>query len=108
MTLCPAYTLHDTAVFRDFSRFTKRLLSDQSLDVAGPSFSAATAFSHFSESYGSSHPSFSKPDWLPSPVPPLVPFESDDFCLEELRHVVNRSKAKSTPSPLDQVYTPNK
>ena len=84
-------------------RFSKRLLSDQSLDVAGPSFSAATAFSHFSESYGSSHPSFSKPDWLPSPVPPLVPFESDDFCLEELRHVVNRSKAKSTPSPLDQV-----
>ena len=52
----------------------------------------------------SSHPRpFHQPPWVPSALPPQVPFNNDPITLTEIQGVIKKAHVKSAPSPLDQI-----
>ena len=91
------------ACHRDFWKYAKSVLDDDSHTGIAPSFSRETAEDFFKSTYSATPKSFDQPDWMPDAPPPTVPFPKGEIMSEEVQRVIRRCKASSTPSPVDQV-----
>ena len=88
---------------RNFWKFTKDLLDDNSSSQITPKFTEDKAFSYFKEVYHASPRNFDQPAWLPSAAPVEFEFNCGEVTTEEIQTAVNKSKSSSTPSPFDQI-----
>ena len=90
---------------RNFWRFARDLLDDSATSQISPDFSADSAYKFFTEVYNSSDHQFVRPCWMPLPPPPDSERSMDmgPITREELSYVIKRSRASSSPSPLDQI-----
>lgn len=86
-----------------FWRFARKLLDDSSISDIHPSFTAEEASDYFHKVYASGPREFSRPDWMPSPPSPSVEFEQMPIQDSEIRAVIRKAKANSSPSPFDRV-----
>ena len=93
------------AVKRDFWRYTNQLLQDSSV-AAKPQFTSAQAFDHFHAVYTSEQEiEFHHPKWLPKVFLKGTPSKqsTESISVEEVHSCIRRSRAKSAPSPIDQI-----
>ena len=93
------------AIKRDFWRYTNQLLRESSESVK-PHFTSIKAFDYFQGVYTSKQEAdFHQPKWLPNVTlqgdPPDHPAEP--VSIDEVRGCIRRSRAKSAPSPIDQI-----
>lgn len=84
-------------------KFAKRLFSEKDHTSITPTFSPELATEFFEKNYSSTPLSFTRPQWLPVPPSPSTPFNDDTISFEEVKSAVKRSRASSTPSPIDQI-----
>ena len=68
-----------------------------------PDFSAASAYSFFSEVYGTGHQNFIQPSWMPTPPPPEVEKNCSPITAVEVTCVLKRMRSHSAPSPFYRV-----
>ncbi len=88
---------------KNFWRYAKSLLDDNTTSQVNPEFSAESARAYFSEVYKSSACSFEAPSWMPLPPPPREQMSIEPITAEELTNAIRRSKSSSSPSPIDQL-----
>ena len=88
---------------KNFWKFAKTTLDDDSRTSIKPTFAEAEMQEFFATAFKSTPREFQQPAWMPKPKEPQVPFVADEITLEEIDAVIKRSKATSTPSPLDQI-----
>ena len=84
-------------------RFTKDLLENDTVSDIQPTFSESEATSFFSSTYSSEPRLFTQPPWLPSTSAPVAVFNEEDISMDEIAQAVERSRSKSSPSPLDGI-----
>ena len=93
------------AIKRDFWRYTNQLLQESSESIK-PRFTSTKAFDYFQGVYAAKRKEdFHQPSWLPNVplrcAPPNQP--AQPVTIDEVRNCIRRSRAKSAPSPLDQI-----
>ena len=89
---------------RRFHSFAKEVLDgDGARGEIEPTFDADTAHNFFQEVYSSEPREFQQPQWLPTTLPPVHPFDESPVSMMELEQVIKRVRVRSSPSPLDQV-----
>ena len=87
-----------------FHKFAKKILDDDD-----PSHSVEPAFDHaegekyFRTVYHAEPRHFQQPSWLPDAPQPQHPFHESLFTLNELDRIIKKTRASSSPSPLDQM-----
>ena len=62
-----------------------------------------TAENHFKATYGATPKSFSRPTRMPNVPTPSVPFVKEAITADKVQQVIQKCKATSTPSPVDQM-----
>ena len=70
--------------------------TDSSLDMNDTS-------SYFKRCYSSLPHQFCRPDFLPEATPPLTAFIESEISIEDVQLSIRKSRASSSPSPLDQI-----
>jgi hypothetical protein len=89
---------------RDFNRFARKVLDGEgSTGSTEPAFGSDTAENYFRTVYHADNKVFQQPQWLPDAPSPRHPFDESPFTLSELQVATKKTRAKSSPSPLDQV-----
>ena len=88
---------------RNLHAFAKKILNDDSHTSIQPSFSKHEAKSFFTSTCSATSKTFSLPSWMPEPSSPKIPMVTSEFTEEEVSHIIAKSKATSTPSPVDQI-----
>ena len=83
--------------------FAKKILNDDGHTSIQPSFSKHEAESFFTSTYSATAKTFNRPSWMPEPPSPTIAMDTSEFTEEEVRHIITKSKATSTPSPVDQI-----
>lgn len=87
----------------NFWRFAQKLLDYNTTSDIRPSFTAEEASDFFQKVYASEPREFAKPDWMPVPPSPSVEFEEMPMQDSEIRAIIRKAKAKSSPSQFDRV-----
>ena len=91
---------------KNFWKFAKDLLDDDSVSQVQPQFSRDQATTHFTETYTSNPKVFNCPKWMPTPSLPSYPFMDDPIRRQEIERAIKAAKSSSSPSPYDQIsYT---
>ena len=88
---------------RNLHAFAKKILNDDSHTSIQPTFSKHEAESFFTSTYSATPKTFTRPSWMPEPSSPKIPMDTSEFTEEEVSHIIAKSKATSTPSPVDQI-----
>ena len=89
--------------YRHFWKFEKQLLDDKPSNHVMPQFFQDQASSYFAQVYHAETRNFDHPQWLPATARPDLEFDYKAIATEEIQVAIKRSKALSTPSPLDQI-----
>ena len=89
---------------KDLHRFAKKVLDNGGGQHSiAPAFDASTARNYFHDIFREEHREFQQQEWLPEAPSPSHPFDDSPFTLEELKVVIKKTRAKSSPSPFDQI-----
>ena len=90
---------------QNFWKFSTNLLDGEDDDSSGtqPACSAEDAHSFFNEVYSSQQHTFSQPSWIPSAPDPQQPFQCEEIQRKEVERAIQKARAGSSPSPMDQV-----
>ena len=86
-----------------FQKYAKQILDEQGESSITPDFTAESAYSFFSEVYGTGHRNFVQPSWMPTPPPPEVEMNCSPITAAEVTGVLKRMRSRSAPSPFDRV-----
>ena len=89
--------------YKNFWKYAKKVLDDEDYSKIEPTFNKETADSFFANTYSSKSATFERPHWMKPTVTPIVPLIIDEITNEEIQVVITRSKAGSSPSPIDQI-----
>ena len=97
------YQKQRKACHKDFWKFSKSVLEDDSDSYVEPAFNRETAHSYFKDTYKGTPATFEKPNWMKSPPQSNIPFDTGPITEDEMLHFLHKSKSTSTPCPADQI-----
>ena len=87
---------------RAFWRYAAKVLDGEDENIV-PDFDAHQAEQFFTKMYAARPQHFSRPDWLPSSPSPSVTFNTDEISTNEIMHVIQNTKSRSSASLLDGI-----
>ena len=92
-----------TASHKNFWQCARSVLDGDGHTSVPPAFTRETAENHFKATYGATAKSFSRPTWMSNVPTPSVPFVKEAITVDKVQQVIQKCKATSIPSPVDQI-----